>query len=549
MENNPISKREAKRRIKILKKTRPNNRLQKVNRLHALLLGRVVLIAAGLLAQFALLIILFLSLENVLTIYLGSGVLISIIFLCYLVNIPGKNEFKIAWLLPVLIAPIFGIILYVLYRTNTGGIRLGHQLNSVKQKSRAVLPSQNENQKITQQFPQIKDLADYIYNTGNFPSYTNTSTEFFPSGEDFFASLLTDLEQAKKFIFIEFFIVEASNILEEIISVLHKKVEQNVEVRILFDSVGSIALSSRILKDYFSVYGIQSKVFLKLIPIFNTGLNCRDHRKIVSIDGIISYTGGINITDEYANISSKRFNYWKDTGIKFTGSATQSFTQMFLQNWNLSTPITSITDNFGLYTNPVLLPENCDLNGSSNAQGLVIPYGDDAYNNHDIAENIYRYIIDHAKKYVHIMTPYVIIDNAMVSCLSFCAQRGIEVEIIVPEHWDHFISFCVGRTFLKNLIANGVKVFTYQKGFVHAKVFTSDDSIATIGSVNLDYRSFYHHFECGAVIYKDKSVAAIEQDFNLTKLDCEQLTMEKYKKSPAFRRIIGWIFRIFAPLM
>lgn len=528
---------------------KPNRRTQAAIKLRQLLFSRVILVVLLLFIQFFLLFFFLLRLTNLAPFYLGANVIFSVLFLVYLVNIPGKNEFKLAWLLPVLGMPIFGISLYFLFKYNQGGIWLKHKLKKVKQESDSYIPEKIENDKILNKYSKVKDIGNYLYNYGSFPAYEGTRTKYFKCGEDFFSDVIRTFESAKKFIFIEFFIIEPSHILDRLLEVLSKKVEEGVEVRIMFDSIGSVMLSSSLLKDYFSVYGIKSKVWLKFLPVFNTGFNNRDHRKIIVVDNKVAYTGGVNISDEYANIESKRFDYWKDAGIKLTGPAVHSFTILFLQMWNAQNNKKQPYDNF---ENFIPKKENLKLSATKKLNdecGLLIPYGDDAYNNQETAENIYYYLLNKAQKKVSIMTPYVIIDNSILDALIFTAQRGVQVELIVPEKFDHFVTFCVGRTFIESLIRNGVKVYAYQKGFIHSKVFVSDSLYGTVGSVNLDYRSFYHHFECGTFLYKTESLIEAEKDFEMTKSESKEITLEVYKKIPWYIRVVGWFFRVFSPLM
>lgn len=536
MENNDFRKIKAK----IKSKTKFAKKFRTV------FFSRFAVVVILILLQLIFFALTFLKLQEY-TIYLFRGtILISVFFLLYIVNTNDKNEFKIAWILPVLIIPIFGITFYFFFKYNKGGINLNKKILSIKKYSSEFLPTEKKVREIYDDFPEVKDLASYLNRYGKYPSFKDTKTEYFSCGELFFEDVLKELEKAKKFVFIEFFIVEPCQIMDRMLEILSRKVEEGVEVRILFDGIGSIALSSSMLKDYFTSFGINSKVWLKMIPVINTGFNNRDHRKIISIDGKIAYTGGINITDEYANIVSKRFDYWKDAGIKIEGPAVHTFTMMFLEQWNVQNKKNQPCEDFSKFISKKVLLEKKSKN---RINSLVIPYGDDAYNNEEIGENVYKYILSHAEEKVYIMTPYIIIDQGMIDELIFAAKRGIKVEIIVPQKYDHFVSFCVGRNCIKTLIKNGIKVYAYQSGFIHSKTFSADNKMGTVGSINLDYRSFYHHFECGVFMYKSESIKDVEKDFEKTKLQCSEITFAEYKKIPIHIRLIGWLFRIIAPLM
>lgn len=503
-----------------------------------ILFSRVVLTFLMLLIQILIFLLFVLQLSSYIEYYFAGSVLFSTAFMIYLSNCRGKNEFKIAWLVPLVIFPLFGIGAYILTHTNRGGRKVRRQLSQIRSETETFLPDFSEHFQVLENNPEIQGLGNYLLKYGKFLPHTNNKITYFPNGEEFFPDLFNNLKKAKKFIFIEFFILNVDESWILLLELLEQKASEGVEIRLMYDGLGSIMASTSSYQKYLQSRGINTHIFLPLIPIFSTQLNNRDHRKIVIIDGEVAYTGGVNLSNEYFNEDHKRFKYWKDNAIKIEGSAIQNLTTMFLQTWNIQT---KVKDDFKKYMNISYK--------SYTETGLVIPYGDDAYNQEDIAENVYLYIIQNAKTYLHITTPYVVIDNQMQDALIFAAKRGIEVSIIVPSVPDHLITFCIGKTFLKTLVENGIHIYLYQKGFIHAKTFISDDKIATVGSVNLDYRSFYHHFECGAVMYDSPVISDIEYDFEQTLNDCVEMKLEDYKKIPARQRMLGRVFRIFAPLM
>jgi len=500
--------------------------------------SRVVLIFLLILAQIILFLLFIIWLNKYLKYFLSGNIALSLLFMGYLSNCRGRNEFKIAWMIPLVVFPLFGIAAYIMYNINIGGISLRRKVSEVKKITSDLQPQNNEAKLLIEQYPQITDLSNYFFNTGNFHSYSQNQVKYFPSGEAFYPDLLEEIKNAREFIFLEFFIVGIDESWNKILDLLAKKAKEGVEVRLLYDAVGSIMVASRTYQQYLAELGIKSHIFIPLIPFFSTHLNNRDHRKIIVIDGKIAYTGGLNLSNEYFNFGVNRFDYWKDNAIKVKGSAVGGFTTLFLQNWNLET---STPDDYQKY-----IWRDYE---TFNEEGIVIPYGDDAFTKSDIAENTYLYILGKAQHYVHITTPYVLIDNQMLSALIFAAKRGIDVSLIVPSRPDHFITYCIGRVFLKDLMDAGVKVYLYNTGFIHAKTFISDDKIATVGSVNLDYRSFYHHFECGIVVYKNSEIEKIEEDFQNSIQLSTRLTPELYKKIPLIQRMTGHLFKIFAPLM
>ena len=503
------------------------------------LFSRLILFGLILLFQLSLYLLFILWLKPYFNLFLGSNVLIIFIFMIVLANSNGKNEFKIAWLVPVSIFPLFGVAMYLLYHTNGGGYKTKKKLLYLKNKTENLLKENANYSEKIKEFSEVEGISNFLINSGKFYPSFDSKVTYFKNGELFFDDFISKLESAKKYIFIEFFIIDLDESWEKIVSVLAKKASEGVEVRVLYDAMGSVLASSKFYVNYLQSKGINAQIFLPLFPIFSTQQNNRDHRKIVVIDGQIAYTGGVNISNEYFNMEQRRFNYWKDNAIRIEGSAIKTFIAMFMQTWNISK---KYDDNYEYYLN------SCDV--SNEEKGVIIPYGDDAYNNQDLAEDIYLHIINNAKKYVKITTPYVLIDSQLYDALVFAVSRGVEVSIIVPSVPDHFVTFCMGRVFIKQLIDMGVKVYEYKRGFIHAKTFVSDDRFATIGSVNLDYRSLFHHFECGALLYDKPCIEDIKNDFSeMIENDCKEFTQESYKSFPLINRMIGRIFKVFAPLM
>lgn len=502
------------------------------------LYSRVIIIFFLILVQILLFIFSLIKLKPYIEYVLGGSILLSFVFLIYLVNKKGKNEFKIAWILPLVIFPLFGIAAYIFSHINLGGIKLKRSLHKVKNITNNLKNIDEESSQKIDSDKENKDISFYLYKQGNYYPHYDNEVKYYPSGEIFFPQLFEDIKNAKEFIFLEFFIIDIDESWTLLMELLEEKVKQGLEVRVLYDAIGSIMASSKSYVKYLSEHGIKAQIFLPLIPFFSTKLNNRNHRKIVVIDGEIAYTGGINITNEYFNYGKNRFEYWKDNAIRIKGPAIQNLITIFIQDWNLQKIHNNdfekyIVRDYKRY----------------NQNGLVIPYGDDAYNDEDIAEDVYLYIINKAKKYVHIMTPYIVIDNQLQESLLFAAKKGLEVSLIVPIRPDHLITFCIGKTYLKTLIDAGVNIYLYEKGFIHAKTFISDDRLAVVGSINLDYRSLFHHFESASLLCDCPVIYDIEKDFQETLKNCKKMQPEDYKKLPARIRFLGRLFRIFGPLV
>ena len=320
--------------------------------------------------------------------------------------------------------------------------------------------------------------------------------------------------------------------------ILIEKVKEGVEVRFMYDGMCSMLQLPYDYDKQMRKHGIQCKMFSRVRPILSSYQNNRDHRKICVIDGKIGFTGGINLADEYIN-QKEKFGHWKDTAIMLEGEAVQNLTILFLQMWNITQ---RQLEDYKKYLTPKSLDVKREL-------GFVLPYGDSPFDKEIIGEQVYFHILNHAKKYVHIMTPYLILDNEMITALTFAAKCGIEVIIIMPHIPDKWYAFLLAKTYYGELIEAGVQIYEYTPGFVHAKVFVSDNDTATVGTINLDYRSFYHHFECGTFIYNNPVVWDIERDFQNTLAKCEKVSLTDLKSRSLTERIIGRVLRLVAPLM
>ena len=371
--------------------------------------------------------------------------------------------------------------------------------------------------------------------------YENTSVEYFSLGEDKFEALKRELRQAERFIFMEYFIVERGYMWDSILEILEEKVKEGVEVRVMYDGMCCLMLLPYHYPKVLEAKGIRCKMFSPIKPTLSTYQNNRDHRKIVVIDGHTAFTGGVNLADEYIN-RKVRFGHWKDTAIMLKGDAVLSFTMMFLQMWNVTE---RQQDDFSRY----VLPRGTEVAGAGDRGGFVLPYGDSPMDREQVGERVYLDILNQAKNYVHIMTPYLILDDEMENALCYAAKRGIDVTIIMPHIPDKKYAYLLARTYYPELIEAGVKIYEYTPGFVHAKVFVSDDEKAVVGTINLDFRSLYLHFECASYIYRNPVVLAVEQDYQDTLKTCALITMENCKNYSWGGKKLGRLMRLVAPLM
>lgn len=467
---------------------------------------------------------------------------VSVLILIYVVSSRRDANMKMTWIVLILSVPIFGVVLFIYTRIQPGAQTRAGQLTRLIEEQRSYLAPRRE--VIERELVDARreyGIFKYIYEGGNYPSYADAAVKYYPLGEDLFDELLLQLHRAEKFIFLEYFIIEEGEMWSAVLSVLEDRAAAGVEVRLMVDGTSTLTLLPRDFPRKMEERDIRCKVFSPMIPFLSTHQNNRDHRKICIIDGRAAFTGGINLADEYIN-RRERFGHWKDTAIMVQGRAVDSFTLMFLQMWNIDE---NRRENYPRY----IAAGSKDVDEDMRRGGFIAPYGDSPLDDEEVGEKIYTDIISKAEKYVHIMTPYLILSETMVHTLTFAAQRGIDVKIILPHTPDKAYAYWLARTHYMELITGGVKIYEYTPGFVHAKVFCSDDIRGVVGTINLDYRSLYLHFECAAYITGNPVIRDIEEDFDATLRKCERITVENCRRFNWRRKIAGRALKIVAPLM
>ncbi|MEG0829390.1 MAG: cardiolipin synthase [Anaerovoracaceae bacterium] len=504
--------------------------------------SRLLLTIILLLIQVALLIGIFLLLESYAKYILGGFTLLSAAVLIHIINSPINPAYKLAWILPVALVPVMGTLLYLFVQTNIGTtapkVILEHVLAETKEFTKTkpeVTEALKEENSI------VSEVASYMENIGEYPTYQNTAIEYHPSGEAAFDSMKKALEGAKDFIFMEYFIIAEGKMWDELLEILERKAKEGLEIRLMYDDLGCIALLPRTYLKTLKEKGIKAKAFAQLMPFLSTHYNNRDHRKITVIDGQVAFNGGINLADEYIN-EREVFGHWKDTSYKVLGDAVKSYTLMFLQLWNVSEKRGS--ENYARYINIDAARPSGDR-----GDGYVMPYGDGPHRVENTAENVYMDILNSSKKYVHIMSPYLILDNEMLQAILHGAKRGVEVKLLLPEIPDKWFANVIARSYYPEMIEAGVKIYQYTPGFVHAKMFVADDEVAVVGTINLDFRSLYLHYECAGFFYKNPVVHDIKKDFDETFAQSRQMTLEDYKNISWFNRTSGRVLRIISPLL
>ncbi|MDO5061767.1 MAG: cardiolipin synthase [Peptostreptococcaceae bacterium] len=504
-----------------------------------IIFGRTMIILILFGVQALILMAMFSWMSEYINYIFGGFTLLSTLVIVYIINSPSNPNFKLAWIIPIMVIPVFGTLFYIYVQTGIGARLMAKNLRKIFAETRPMLTQDEEAlREVEAQNPNVARLTRYMNNMSGYPIYKNSKAKYFPIGEEVFEEMIKQLKMAQHFIFVEYFIIEDGVMLSTFQKVLEDKVREGVEVRFMYDGMVSLAQMPNSYVDELNKLGIHAKQFSPIKPILSTSYNNRDHRKILVIDGKVAFTGGINIADEYIN-QKKRFGHWKDNGIMIQGDAVKSFTLMFLQLWNVDE---NIPEDYERY---LRMPH-----GNDDCDGYVMPYGDSPMDKEQIGENIYLDIIASAQKYVHIMTPYLILDDSMVSALSFAAKSGVDVVIMMPHIPDKWYAYALARTYYEELIRAGVKIYEYTPGFVHSKVFVSDGIKATVGTVNLDYRSLYLHFECGVYLFGGEVIREVDHDFNETLKRCHLITLEEAGKLSIGQKFVGrFVLRLFAPLL
>ena len=459
-----------------------------MKRLVSLLFHRVVLVGLFLIIQIAILVVMLLNFNNLFLPFYGVCFALSLFAVFWITGRSGEPAYKIAWIVPILIFAV-------------------HQ-------------------------------ARYLEHMAHCPVYSGTATEYYPVGELCFARMVEELKKAEHYIFVEYFIIEEGIMWDTILDILKEKVQEGLDVRVIYDDIGSMfTLPRDYARELEKRTGIRCCVFNPFVPVLSLRLNNRDHRKFLIIDGKVAFTGGINLADEYIN-EKVRFGHWKDSAIQVRGEAAWSMAVMFLTLWDYTREETTDFDAF----RPREVPR---VEGG----GFVQPYTDNPLDEEAVGQAVYLNLINKARRYVYLTTPYLIVDDATNTALCIAAKSGVDVRIMTPHIPDKKVVFELTRAHYKPLLAAGVKIYEYTPGFVHAKNFAVDDMYGTVGTINLDYRSLFLHFENGVWLCGTPTVLDIKADFLSTLEQCHRVTLAECEALPWWRKALRAVLRIFAPLM
>lgn len=504
-----------------------------------MLFNRVVLTGVSVLLQLLFLLNMHLFLADYYRWFYAISILLSVGCLLWIVYDEVNPAYKIAWIIPILLFPIFGGLLYVAFGGNPFTRKEKKKMKYIGDKTEKLLECDdliiNE---LSEENIVAANQSRYIQNYAPYPVDNRTWTEYYPSGELKYQALLSALKKAEKFILMEYFIIEDGKLWSSILEVLKEKVDKGVEVKLIYDDFGCSMKLPQSYHKTLNKMGIKTRVFNPLVPVLSSKYNTRDHRKIAVIDGHTAFTGGMNLADEYIN-EVEVYGHWKDAGIQIKGPAVWNFTVMFLTLWEY---LDSEVD----YCNYWYEPEegvNYDFNG------YVQPFSDNPLDGEPVGETVYLNLISKAKDYVYIMTPYLVIDFDMITALVNAAKSGVEVKIMTPHIPDKWYVQHLSRSYYLQLARAGVQILEYEPGFIHSKNFVVDDQYAVVGTINMDYRSLFLHYECGVWMYNSKSVLEVKKDFVETEKKCIKVCEDQLQKTGFLKGLLGMILRLFAPLM
>lgn len=462
--------------------------------------------------------------------------LVSVITVFALVN--NEESYKSGWILIILCVPVTGLFLYFMWgrkRSNSKDYRNFRETE--KNTEKYLVQDETVAEDISRHHPNKVQISRYLRKKG-FPIYNNTQVNYYPVGELMIDDIMKDLKKAKKFIFMEYFIVSNGKVWDDILEILTQKAKEGVDVRLLFDDFGTLIINTHHFREDIKSRGIKLCIYNPIHKnVSRLSFNYRNHQKITVVDGNVGYTGGINLADEYANYI-ERFGHWKDTGVRLYGNGVWSFTCMFLEMWRIYNEGEEIL--YDKYRPKVSVKED----------GYVQPFCGGPHRNPDNpTEGAYTRMINKARDYIYITTPYLVLDQTMYNDLMNAAGSGVDVRIIVPGIPDKWYVYMVNVYNYGKLIEAGVRIFEYTPGFIHAKNVVADDECAICGTINMDYRSFYLHHECGVFLSEIPAVGEIKEDFLKTQKQSREINLEEWKKRPFRQKLIQFILKLLSPLL
>ncbi len=500
----------------------------------ALPIVKLCLIVLALLFNLAISYFMFSVLTKISDYYYNVVYILIIILLTNIILSRKKLNYKFSWIIFLSLLPVTGIFFYLLFGTKYFSKKTLQKYEDAEKKGLDVLDgSKNCFEDI--QNKDAHQQAKLIGSESNYITYKNTEVEYYPVGEDFHKSLLTELQKAEKFIFMQYFIVSEGKMHREIMDILVEKANKGVEVFYSYDVAGSVSTLPKNFKEECEKNNIKYLPFNSDVKKFYTFISYRDHRKITVIDGKVGFTGGVNLGDEYIN-HIERFGHWKDMAVKLEGDAVEGLSLIFLKMWSL---FKDNTIDFAKYIN---------IPNTIKNDTYVTPF-DSGPMGKDVAEKNYIRLISSAKDYVYIATPYLILSHEMISAINIARTSGVDIRILVPHIPDKKFIFKLTKSFYTMLLKDGVRIYEYKPGFVHGKVVVVDDYTSLVGTINFDYRSLLWNFECGALIHDEKTAKTIKEDFINTFSNSIEKSKEENIKTSIFGKIYDAFLQLLAPLL
>lgn len=507
-----------------------------MNKLLKKVFSRTVVTALLIIIQVAWLIALLLRLGNSLPAIQTVLRILSLVAILFVIKSDMNPSYKIGWVLLIAVLPILGGLMYVIFGNKRPTKYMRDMLNAQLEKSAEYLGTQES---ITGELDGgAAGLFKYLEGSAGYPTAKDTTVRYYRVGEEMYADLIPELEKAEKFIFLEYFIIRPGEMWDSVLEVLKRKAASGVDVRVIYDDMGCIDILPANYNTTLEGWGIRTMAFNRFVPAVSLVMNNRDHRKITVIDGKVGFTGGINISDEYIN-ARERFGHWKDTGLMLKGPGVFNLTLMFLEMWNA---FNKDGDGYADF-----IPGSFDEKGDA-SDGYVLSFSDSPLDNESVGESVYTDMLYQAKDYIYITTPYLAIDSELQTALCMAAKRGVDVRMITPGIPDKKLVYRLTRSYYPTLLRAGVKIYEYTPGFIHAKSYVCDDELCVVGTINMDYRSLYLHFECGTLMYNNPEVMQVKQDDLETMEKCRKVELTDMKTN-----FLGELFdsflRSIAPLL
>ena len=495
---------------------------------------KILILFIGIVLQVLALIFLFGTTSQLSSYYQIIFEILKFTSIIYIVYKNQNPAYKIIWIILMMFLPIAGFVAYILWGNNKTGEKIKLKIKNQTKKSIHILEKEIIVNEIKSE--DRKKEVNFITNVTNYPLYYNDTINYFETGDKCYEKIIEDLKNAKKYILIEFFIISKGQMWNKIYEILKEKSKQKVKIYMIYDSLGCLLKKPKNFKKQLEEINIEYLSFNPPTPFIRSYVNYRNHRKIMVIDGMVAYTGGINIGDEYINLTN-RLGHWKDCGIRITGEAVKNFITIFFKTWNLSKEEVK-------YEKMIK-----EIEDNKESKGYVLPFSDNPHNKKNPYENTYINVINNAKKYIYIMTPYLILDSETEKALINSSLSGVNIKIITPSIPDKKLVNACTKSFYNQLLDAGVQIYEYKPGFIHSKVLLSDDEVAVVGTTNFDFRSFYLNYECGIWMYNTKEEKIIKQDFEDTIKKCEEIKKQIWNQRKLDIKILEALLRLISPLL